>query len=141
MTIIRAELQTTVSYFCVDLHYCCLKYAKISTSFPSLGQAIFRILMLRLLQITFLGVYISKNFRRGIPPDPPRMSHAFGARLHDHSQDAGFATAGYRSYLRRSVMSLFFSWTTLLWCILWKSLSFLKRTYVWRARLNNAVII
>jgi hypothetical protein len=34
--------------------------------------------MLRLLQMAFLEVYIS---------------HAFGARLHDHSQDAGFATA------------------------------------------------
>ena len=70
MTIIRAELQTTVSYFCVDLHYCCLKYAKISTSFPSLGQAIFRNLMLRLLQITFLGVYISKIFREAFPRAP-----------------------------------------------------------------------
>jgi hypothetical protein len=40
------------------------------------------------------GVYISKNFRGGgMPPDPPRMSHAFGASLHVHSQDAGFATA------------------------------------------------
>ena len=28
-----------------------------------------------------------------MPPDPPRMSHAFGASLHDHSHDAGFATA------------------------------------------------
>jgi hypothetical protein len=27
-----------------------------------------------------------------MPPDPPRMSHAFGASLHDHSHDAGFAT-------------------------------------------------
>jgi hypothetical protein len=27
-----------------------------------------------------------------MPPDPPRMSHAFGARLHDHSHDAGFDT-------------------------------------------------
>jgi hypothetical protein len=25
-------------------------------------------------------------------PDPPRMSHSFGARLHDYSHDAGFAT-------------------------------------------------
>jgi hypothetical protein len=49
--------------------------------------------MLRLLQMTFLGVYISKIFRGGMPLDPPRMSPAFGARLHDHSHDAGFATA------------------------------------------------
>ena len=48
--------------------------------------------MLRLLQMAFLGVYISKNFRGGMPPDPPSRSNAFGARLHDHSHDAGFAT-------------------------------------------------
>jgi hypothetical protein len=48
--------------------------------------------MLRLLQMAFLGVYISKIFRGGMPPDPPSRSQAFGARLHDHSHDAGFAT-------------------------------------------------
>ena len=32
-----------------------------------------------------------------MPPDPPKMSHAFGARLHDHSHSAGFATA-YKKY-------------------------------------------
>ena len=42
--------------------------------------------------MAFLGVYISKIFRGGIPPDPPRMSHALGIRLHDHSHDTGFAT-------------------------------------------------
>ena len=48
--------------------------------------------MLRLLQMAFLAVYISKIFRGGMPPDHPSRSHAFGARLHDHSHDAGFAT-------------------------------------------------
>jgi hypothetical protein len=82
-----------ISYFCVDLHYCCLKYAKISTSFPSLDQAIFWNLMLRLLQMAFPRVYISKIFWGGACPwTSPRMSHAFGARLHDHSNNAGFST-------------------------------------------------
>ena len=48
--------------------------------------------MLRLLQMAFLGEYISKIFRGGMHPDPPSRPHAFGARLHDHSHDAGFAT-------------------------------------------------
>lgn len=51
----------------------------------------------------------------------------------------------FRMYLFMSVMSLFFSWTTLLWCILWKSLSFFRRTNVCFALLLkirvNAVVV
>jgi hypothetical protein len=64
MTIIRAELQTT------DFLFLCrssLLLSEICQSFPSLGQAIFRNLMLRLLQMAFLGVYISKIFWGGMP--------------------------------------------------------------------------
>lgn len=39
-------------------------------------------------------------------------------------------------YLFKSVMSRFFSWTTLLWCIRWKSRSFFKRTNVCLALLK-----
>ena len=49
--------------------------------------------MLRLLQMAFLGSIFQKISGGACPRDPPRMSHAFGARLHDHSHDAGFATA------------------------------------------------
>ena len=41
--------------------------------------------------ISFLGVYVSGSPYFGVP-GPPRMSHAFGALLHDHSHDASFAT-------------------------------------------------
>ena len=55
--------------------------------------------MLRLLQMAFLGSIFQKFCGGGMPPDPPRMSHAFGARLHDHSHDAGFATgASYSKF-------------------------------------------
>ena len=41
------------------------------------------------------GSIYFKNFPEGMPPDPPSRSHAFGARLHDHSHDASFATVYY----------------------------------------------
>jgi hypothetical protein len=37
-----------------------------------------------------------------MPTDHPSMSHAFGARLHDHSHDAGFATASNPSTIRNT---------------------------------------
>jgi hypothetical protein len=39
-----------------------------------------------------------------MPPDPPRMSHSFGARLHDHSHDAGFATGSDHMCYATNVM-------------------------------------
>jgi hypothetical protein len=50
------------------------------------------------------GVYISKHFRGGLPPDPPRMSHAFGARLHDHSHDAQIYSPHYLLWLMKFVV-------------------------------------
>ena len=98
MTIISGtadhRFPSEISYFCVDLHYCCLKYAKISTSFPVIRSSYFLKYDAQIAANGVSGVYISKSFRGGMPPDPPRMSHAFGARLHDHSHDAGFATGG-----------------------------------------------
>ena len=81
-----------ISYFYVDLHYCCLKYVKISTSFPVIRSSYFLKYDAQIAANGVSGVYISKIFRGGMPPDPPRMSHAFGASFHDHSHDAGFAT-------------------------------------------------
>ena len=49
--------------------------------------------MARLLQMA-----IFQKFSGGHAPDPPSRSHAFGARLHDHSHDAGFATVS--SFIR-----------------------------------------
>jgi hypothetical protein len=71
------------------------KYPHLS---PSLDQAIFWNLMLRLLQMAFLGSIFQKISQGDMPPNPPRMSHAFGARLHDHSHDAGFATDKLNDY-------------------------------------------
>ena len=42
--------------------------------------------------MAFLGSIFQKFSGGACPREPPRMSHAFGARLHDHSHDAGFAT-------------------------------------------------
>jgi hypothetical protein len=42
--------------------------------------------------MAFLGSILQKISGGHAPEPPPRMSHAFGARSHDHSHDAGFAT-------------------------------------------------
>ena len=94
MTIISGTADHRFPIFCVDLHYCCLKYAKISPSFPVIRSSYFLKFDAQIAANGVSGVYISKLFRGGMPPDPPRMSHAFAARLHEHSHDAGFALTG-----------------------------------------------
>jgi hypothetical protein len=74
--------------------------------FPSLDQAIFWNLMLRLLQMVFLGSIFQK-----FSGDPHRMSHAFGARLHDHSHDASFATGPAIMHACVFFSSLNFQWS------------------------------
>ena len=83
MTIIRAKLQTTDFLF-------------LSRSSLLLSEICQNIDMKFDAQIAANGVSGSISFKKfsgGMPPDLPSRSHAFGARLHDHSHDAGFATA------------------------------------------------
>ena len=69
MTIISGTADHRFPIF-VNRH-CCLKYAKISTFFLSIGQAISRNWTLRLLQMAFLGAYIPNIFRVGACPADP----------------------------------------------------------------------
>ena len=102
MTIISGTADHRFPIFVSILHYCCLKYAKISTSFPVIRSSYFLKYDAQIAANGVSGVYISKIFRGGMPPDTPRMSHAFGASLHDHSHDAGFATADRRTRANRA---------------------------------------
>ena len=82
MTIIRAKLQTT------DFLFLC----RSSLLLSEICQNIHMKFDAQIAANGVSGSIYFKNFPGGMPPDPPSRSHAFGARLHDHSHDADFAT-------------------------------------------------
>ena len=82
MTIIRAKLQTT------DFLFLC----RSSLLLSEICQNIHMNFDAQIAANGVSGSIYFNNFPGGMHPDPPSRSHAFGARLHDHSNDAGFAT-------------------------------------------------